>query len=611
MSVPTHAASSTDDLVVTLAAGTDVTASINRLYSAQLRLRTARLRALVARARGVDPQITRETYPDESYATLLTVQKTHPRVVAALLLYPHVGAWLANGLRRLDAERPATWADLQPEYLPGLAASAVLRAGVDATVPLRARADRVFLPTLGTCVLPPAAEAAPAWILRVDASGRRITDGSTEIPLPADLSEETARWLPIRRLRAVHGTALDVALDDQDPARTCGPTRDLAPRLDPAEVADWQRAFDEAWGLLVADHPTYAEGLRAGLQSLVPLVPLGGGRSSSLTAGDAFGSVVTTPPTDGAGLALTLIHEFQHNKLSALLDSRALYRSDSDEWFYAPWRDDPRPFGAVLQGVYAHLGVADFWRVHRRSALGEDTTFAHMEFVRWRQQTEEAAAELTRSGVANDEGRRFLDLISGRLAEWAGEPVPDGADELAGDARFEHRIGWRLRNMRLEPEDAKRLAAAVRVEPVAPLGASVDVRARRDGRTGEWSARLRLMYARVTHPDLYERLRSGAQADDDAFQASEADLACLVGDYATAEGLYEAEILQDDVAEGRPVWEAWVGLVHCYPHTRPGPAADFLRARPEVVAAVHEALVADTVVLSPYETARRLALLLS
>ena len=29
---------------------------------------------------------------------------------------------------------------------------------------------------------------------------------------------------------------------------------------------------------------------------------------------------------------------------------------------YVPWRDDPRPASGLLQGVYAHLGIARFRR---------------------------------------------------------------------------------------------------------------------------------------------------------------------------------------------------------------------------------------------------------
>jgi hypothetical protein len=252
--------------------------------------------------------------------------------------------------------------------------------------------------------------------------------------------------------------------------------------------------------------------------------------------------------------------------------------------------------------------VADYWRVRRWGTEGEAAQLAHMEFTRWRQQTEEAAAELTRASVATDTCRAFLDIISDRLAEWGTEPVPGSADELAAAARFEHRIGWRLRNLQLDPVQVALLADGVRTDPVVPLDSPVAARPKQFAPTGIWSARLQLMYAAATRPDLYQRLRSGEEPLDDHPEASDADLACLLGDYADAEPAYEAEISADETR--RPVWEAWAGLVHCYAHTRPGPAADVLRAQPEIVAAVHAAVTAGGVDLSPYETARRLALIL-
>ena len=32
-----------------------------------------------------------------------------------------------------------------------------------------------------------------------------------------------------------------------------------------------------------------------------------------------------------------------------------------NERVYAPWRPEPRPVVGLLQGVYAHLGIARFW----------------------------------------------------------------------------------------------------------------------------------------------------------------------------------------------------------------------------------------------------------
>jgi uncharacterized protein len=76
-------------------------------------------------------------------------------------------------------------------------------------------------------------------------------------------------------------------------------------------------------------------------------------------------------PEDGETLALLLIHEFQHVKPGAMLDLFELCDPvAAGRLFYAPWRDDPRPVEALLQGTYAHVGVTDYWRARRHRAEG-------------------------------------------------------------------------------------------------------------------------------------------------------------------------------------------------------------------------------------------------
>ena len=70
---------------------------------------------------------------------------------------------------------------------------------------------------------------------------------------------------------------------------------------------------------------------------------------------------VTAVPDD-ATLAVLLVHEVQHLKLSAVLDVCDLFDRDDTRTLGVPWRDDPRPVEGVLHGVYAHLAVADVWR---------------------------------------------------------------------------------------------------------------------------------------------------------------------------------------------------------------------------------------------------------
>ena len=94
------------------------------------------------------------------------------------------------------------------------------------------------------------------------------------------------------------------------------------------------------------------------------------GQEISATARQAFGAIAAALPASGADLARLIIHEFQHVKLGALIDMFDLYDRTDQRLFYAPWREDPRPVGALLQGTYAHLGVTDYWRSYRHLVTG-------------------------------------------------------------------------------------------------------------------------------------------------------------------------------------------------------------------------------------------------
>ncbi len=163
-----------------------------------------------------------------------------------------------------------------------------------------------------------------------------------------------------------------------------------------------------------------------GLNTLVPK-PAVLFRNPSASTGEAFGSAVVGLPTDGASLAATLIHEFQHIVLGGVLHLTRLYDDDPRERLYVPWRDDPRPFSGALQGVYAFFGVTAFWR-----ALADTSSrLATFEFAYWRRQSWRTLQVLRDDATLTDAGHRFLDGIAERLGPWQAEPVPENVAELA------------------------------------------------------------------------------------------------------------------------------------------------------------------------------------
>ena len=163
------------------------------------------------------------------------------------------------------------------------------------------------------------------------------------------------------------------------------------------------------------------------------------GREISAAARQAFGAVAAARPASGADLALLIIHEFQHVKLGALTDMFDLCDRTDQRVYFAPWREDPRPLGALLQGTYAHIGVTDYWRVRRHQVTGPSALAAAERFARWRALTAEAIETLTGSGALTPFGARFVDGMRATVDPWLGEQVPDAAAAAAARRVAERR----------------------------------------------------------------------------------------------------------------------------------------------------------------------------
>jgi HEXXH motif-containing protein len=212
--------------------------------------------------------------------------------------------------------------------------------------------------------------------------------------------------------------------------------------LDPGEAQHWAAAFVDAWILLVRYHRRMASEVRTIITTLTPLhrAEL---YTSNATSRATFGCVALSRPSDGRALALALIHEVQHAKLAALSDLVELVRPNTQELYYAPWRDDPRPAEALLHGTYAHLGVAEFWRKQRYIDAGrKGNLLAHAEYVRWRDAAAEAANTLRQCPDLTPLGHDFVNGIHETLRIWRRDHVPRAAAELARTAAESHRLQW-------------------------------------------------------------------------------------------------------------------------------------------------------------------------
>lgn len=430
----------TPELFAALAAGGGARTAVDALAAVDYSRRLLLVRGVVARS--VASGHPEAADAARGFATLSALQEEAPAAIDDVLRHPSTAAWAQRTVRALAADPP----DAAPGRLAALAAAAAVRTCGRHTVEVDVRDGRLSLPSLGTAAVTPGRAAvhvdgARAWVAAAD--GRTVR-------IPADPHTDAPGWQGLRRLTAdADGRVLDLLIDDLDPYRMPAMSN-VTGRLDAAEAGRWRDALVPAWATLVRHHRAVADEVAAGLRVLTPLSPPGHGQVSA-TAPDAIGCAAMSTPPSAASMAVTLAHEIQHAKLSVLLDVVELVRPDDGHRYYAPWRDDPRPAGGLLQGAYAYLGVTGFWHRQRVHETGPAADGAHAEFARWREAVRLVVRTLLASGRLTREGTAFVAGMSRTLRGWLDEPVPPSAAARARRDDEDHRARWRHRNGEIPP----------------------------------------------------------------------------------------------------------------------------------------------------------------
>ncbi|MGK5680088.1 HEXXH motif domain-containing protein [Actinoplanes sp. URMC 104] len=346
---------------------------------------------------------------------------------------PLVGGWTAIAGRAATQD---VLADADRDHLAAVAIVAAAAAGVDGSVRIPVHDGRAVLPGLGAVLLAPGAASVTA----TSTGGRLlVTTGTGVLEVPP--AEQTPAWLPVRSLTASSaGLSIRLGLDDLHPYRH-GYHVPPANRLPAAEVDRWQTLFEQAWELLAVHLPQRAVELVAGLETLVPLAHSDDGSARSATLRHAFGVFGLTRPATPHDFAVTLVHEFQHSKLSALLDLARLTDPADDRRYFAPWRTDPRPLAGLLQGVYAFVGVADTWRA-LRGAVGVATA----RFAEARLQVDRGLTAIEESGALTPEGESFIAVLRRSADELLAEPLAPEVDREARASLARTFTAWREHN---------------------------------------------------------------------------------------------------------------------------------------------------------------------
>ncbi|WP_233599310.1 HEXXH motif domain-containing protein [Amycolatopsis sp. WAC 01375] len=516
---------------------------------------------------------------DSAWELLARAEARAPRSVNRMLTNPYTGSWAGYTTRLLrngiDGVGPL-WMHLGHAH--AIAAAAAIRAELDFETVVPAWHGDAMLPSLGMARFPGEGTFTSAVVRGV--SGRfSVSSADATVHLPDMPEADAAGWWGIRRVRSQVGAhRFSLWLDDLDPYR--GLYEPIPPeRLPGKDLADWQRLIDEACRLVATHLPGLARVMPVGLASLVPK-PQVLFRNPSASTGEAFGSAVLGLPADGASLAETLIHEFQHIVLGGLLHLVELYEPDPRERIYVAWRDDPRPLSGALQGVYAFFGVTAFWRALAHA--GQSPRRSGFEFAYWRAQTWLTLQALHADSSLTAAGRRFLDNIAERLGPWQDEPVSTEASELATAVRRDHLAGWRARHLRPAPSVVAELAAGwLSGRPRPPATFDATDLPPTPVPDGGWS------HART---DLIRLAVGGTALPPDGRVptvpgATAADYLYTAGDFLSAVQGYRRELAADP---DRPNSLAGLGLA--LSARGPHPAARALLHCPELVRAVHRRL---------------------
>jgi uncharacterized protein len=476
--------------------------------------------------------LLRSTGPDPAVDLLLRAEEADPESVTEVLRHPHLDAW-ATQARRTGGDTG---------YLAQVAAAAAVRARLVFRIDVPVTHGAVYLPGLG---------AAGADGDRVTVTGDR--DGEVRVgPVPVGGDG----WAAVRTVALEPGFTL--LIEDLEPYRDTYQWQP-APRLDGPTAERFAALLRSAWQILTTRHPEHADAMRVLLRAVVPLLPPPDGGSVSAASRNASGSVAVIIPATAEELTLLLLHEFMHMKLDALRDLVDLHDPDPKGRYLAPWRMDPRPIGALLQGVYAHAGVTDYWRL-RRLEPGAPPV-ADVEFAYWRRQNASAVESLASSGELTPEGSRFVERLRRTLTGWEREQVRPDVTARVADMVLAQEVRWKFRNWRPSELELSSVTDAWRTgRPPVPPDPTGLLRAAAEGEPSGI-------------PGIVGLLRAGLMAGNVPDPAARA---LIGGRYAEAGSRYAGRVIADRGDE-----DAWVGWAVAVAHDPE--AAASVRSRPDLV----------------------------
>jgi HEXXH motif-containing protein len=421
--------------LIALAGGRFTGSLIRRLRSAELSKNVLLLEAVRRAVARSGPGET-VVLIDSACEVLQVAQASQPGVVEALFALPNFGLWAVECLMRL---RNGTGQPGDIGHLAVFAAVAALRTRQHCRLRLPVRDGIVYLPTLGQVTIPSGSGLSWADFFS-DGRGATVTCGSWQFRLPVG-SSGARSWMPAYGVGArSDGLEIRLSLEGSDPFLS-----QLAPSpcpVSPELAQEWQQRLTGAWELLTRYHKDVALGIAGTLTAIIPSSELERGQPVTATSGWAWGAVLLSLPPDKLAFAESLTHEFHHLVLAAVEDVTTLFSAAHDDLCYAPWRDDPRPRSALLQGSYAFLGVAEFWLRESRARSGADQQKAQAELARRSENVAVALSELRGWAGLTPSGQLFVEQLADQVAGLLAEPVDPVTRAMARQVNADHRARW-------------------------------------------------------------------------------------------------------------------------------------------------------------------------
>jgi HEXXH motif-containing protein len=121
--------------------------------------------------------------------------------------------------------------------------------------------------------------------------------------------------------------------------------------------SEWVAALREALHIVQAHLPDLRAEMNLYVQQIVP-VGFFADRHLSASYREAIGTLYLSLHPSPMTMVEALIHEFQHNKLNALLESDDVLENAHEPLYRSPVRPDARPLHGVLLAVHAFVPVA-------------------------------------------------------------------------------------------------------------------------------------------------------------------------------------------------------------------------------------------------------------